>query len=212
MKIGIIGATGKSGSKISAEALIRGHEVIPLVRNASKLTESKDSRYIEKDLYDLDFDDIKELDVVVDAFNAPQGKEELHQTSLAHIVSLIQGHDAPRLIVVGGAGSLYIDDTNTTRLMDTATFPEEAKPTALNMAKAFELLSQTEDINWTYLSPSAFFNPEGKRTGNYQLGQDTLLTNSEGESEISYADFALALVDEIENQQFINQRITVCSE
>ncbi|MER2174275.1 MAG: NAD(P)-dependent oxidoreductase [Carnobacterium sp.] len=212
MKIGIIGATGKSGSKISAEALIRGHEVIPLVRNASKLTESKDSRYIEKDLYDLDFDDIKELDVVVDAFNAPQGKEELHQTSLAHIVSLIQGHDAPRLIVVGGAGSLYIDDTNTTRLMDTATFPEEAKPTALNMAKAFELLSQTEDINWTYLSPSAFFNPEGKRTGNYQLGQDTLLTNSEGESEVSYADFALALVDEIENQQFINQRITVCSE
>ncbi|WP_407371154.1 NAD(P)-dependent oxidoreductase [Carnobacterium sp.] len=212
MKIGIIGATGKSGSKISAEALIRGHEVIPLVRNASKLTDSKDSRYIEKDLYDLDFDDIKELDVVVDAFNAPQGKEELHQTSLAHIVSLIQGHDKPRLIVVGGAGSLYIDDTNTTRLMDTATFPEEAKPTALNMAKAFDLLSQTEDINWTYLSPSAFFNPEGERTGNYQLGQDILLTNSEGNSEVSYADFALALVDEIENQNFINQRITVCSE
>ncbi|MER2226589.1 MAG: NAD(P)-dependent oxidoreductase [Carnobacterium sp.] len=212
MKIGIIGATGKSGSKISAEALIRGHEVIPLVRNASKLTESKDSRYIEKDLYDLDFDDIKELDVVVDAFNAPLGKEELHQTSLAYIVSLLQGHDKPRLIVVGGAGSLYVDDTNTTRLMDTATFPEEAKPTALNMAKAFELLSQTEDINWTYLSPSAFFNPEGKRTGNYQLGQDILLTNSEDESEVSYADFALALVDEIENQEFSNQRITVCSE
>ena len=212
MKIGIIGATGKSGSKISAEALIRGHEVIPLVRNASKLTESKDSRYIEKDLYDLDFDDIKELDVVVDAFNAPLGKEELHQTSLAHIVSLLQGHDKPRLIVVGGAGSLYVDDTNTTRLMDTATFPEEAKPTALNMAKAFDLLSQTEEINWTYLSPSAFFNPEGKRTGNYQLGQDILLTNSEGESEVSYADFALALVDEIENQEFSNQRITVCSE
>lgn len=212
MKIGIIGATGKSGSKISAEALIRGHEVIPLVRNASKLTDSKDSRYIEKDLYDLDFDDIKELDVVVDAFNAPLGKEELHQTSLAHIVSLIQGHDTPRLIVVGGAGSLYIDDTNTTRLMDTETFPEEAKPTALNMAKAFELLSQTEDINWTYLSPSAFFIPDGVRTGNYQLGQDILLTNSEGDSEVSYADFALALVDEIENQQFINQRITVCSE
>lgn len=212
MKIGIIGATGKSGSKISAEALIRGHEVIPLVRNASKLTDGKDSRYIEKDLYDLDFDDIKELDVVVDAFNAPKGKEELHQTSLAHIVSLIQGHDTPRLIVVGGAGSLYVDNAKTTRLMDTSTFPEEAKATAFNMAKALELLKQTEDINWTYLSPSAFFNPEGERTGNYQLGQDQLLTNSNGESEISYADFALALVDEIENQQFMNQRITVCSE
>lgn len=212
MKIGIIGATGKSGSKISAEALIRGHEVIPLVRNASKLTDSKDSHYIEKDLYDLDFDDIKELDVVVDAFNAPLGKEELHQTSLAYIVSLIQGHDTPRLIVVGGAGSLYVDDATKTRLMDTPDFPEEAKPTAMNMGKAFDQLKLSEDINWTYLSPSAFFNPEGKRTGKYQLGENQLLTNSKGESEISYADFALALVDEIENQQFINQRITVCSE
>lgn len=212
MKIGIIGATGKAGSKISAEALIRGHEVIPLVRNASKLTDRKDSHYIEKDLYELTFEDIKDLDVVVDAFNAPHGKEELHQTSLAHIVSLIQGHETPRLVVVGGAGSLYVDDTRTTRLMDTSDFPEEAKPTAFNMGKAFNQLQNTENMNWTYLSPSAFFDPEGKRTGKYQLGQDRLLTNSNGESEVSYADFALALVDEIENQQHINQRITVCSE
>ena len=212
MKIGIIGATGKAGSKISAEALIRGHEVIPLVRNALKLTDRKDSHYIEKDLYELTFEDIKDLDVVVDAFNAPHGKEELHQTSLAHIVSLIQGHETPRLVVVGGAGSLYVDDTRTTRLMDTSDFPEEAKPTAFNMGKAFNQLQNTENMNWTYLSPSAFFDPEGKRTGKYQLGQDRLLTNSNGESEVSYADFALALVDEIENQQHINQRITVCSE
>ena len=212
MKIGIIGATGKAGSKISAEALIRGHEVIPLVRNALKLTDRKDSHYIEKDLYELTFEDIKDLDVVVDAFNAPHGKEELHQTSLAHIVSLIQGHETPRLVVVGGAGSLYVDDTRTTRLMDTSDFPEEAKPTAFNMGKAFNQLQNTENMNWTYLSPSAFFDPEGKRTGKYQLGQDRLLTNSNGESEVSYADFALALVDEIENQQHTNQRITVCSE
>ena len=212
MKIGIIGATGKAGSKISAEALIRGHEVIPLIRNASKLTDNKDSHYIEKDLYDLTYDDIKNLDVVVDAFNAPPGKEELHQTSLAYIVSLIQGHENPRLIIVGGAGSLYVDDTKTTRLIDTPDFPEVARPTAVNMSKAFEQLKLAEDINWTYVSPSAFFNPEGKRTGKYQLGQDQLLTNSKGESEISYADFALALVDEIENQLFMGQRITVCSE
>lgn len=212
MKIGIIGATGKSGSKISAEALIRGHEVIPLIRNASKLTDNQDSFYIEKDLYELTYEDIKNLDVVVDAFNAPAGKEELHQSSLSYLVSLVQGHLTPRLIVVGGAGSLYVDDAMSTRLMDTPDFPEEAKPTAVNMGKAFEQLKLTEDITWTYLSPSAFFDPEGKRTGKYQVGQDQLLTNSKGESEISYADFALALVDEIENQQFINQRITICSE
>ena len=149
---------------------------------------------------------------MVDAFNAPAGKEELHQTSLAYIVSLVQGHETPRLVIVGGAGSLYVDDAKTTRLMDTPDFPEEAKPTAFNMGKAFDQLKLTEDINWTYLSPSAFFNPEGKRTGKYHLGQDQLLTNSKGESEISYADFALALVDEIENQLFTDQRITVCSE
>lgn len=212
MKIGIIGATGKAGSKITAESLIRGHEVIPLIRNASKLTDNQDSYYIEKDLYELTYEDIKNLDVVVDAFNAPIGKEELHQSSLSYLVSLVQGHATPRLIIVGGAGSLYVDDAMTTRLMDTPDFPEEAKPTAVNMRKAFEQLKLTEDITWTYLSPSAFFDPEGKRTGKYQVGQDQLLTNSKGESEISYADFALALVDEIENQQFINQRITVCSE
>lgn len=212
MKIGIIGATGKSGSKISAEALIRGHEVIPLVRNASKLPDNEDIYYIEKDLYELTYEDIKNLDVVVDAFNAPIGREELHQTSLAYIVSLVQGHETPRLVIVGGAGSLYVDDAMTTRLMDTPSFPEKAKPAAFNMGKALDQLKLTEDINWTYISPSAFFNPKGPRTGKYQLGKERLLTNSKGESEVSYADFALAVVDEIENQQFINQRITVCSE
>ncbi|WP_035051559.1 NAD(P)-dependent oxidoreductase [Carnobacterium pleistocenium] len=212
MKIGIIGATGKSGSKISAEALIRGHEVVPLVRNAAKLPDNEDIFYIEKDLYDLTYKDIENLDVVVDAFNAPVGKEELHQTSLDYIVSLVQGHETPRLIVVGGAGSLYVDDAMTTQLMDTPNFPEEAKPTAFNMGKALDRLKLVEDTNWTYISPSAFFNFKGSRTGKYQVGQDQLLTNSKGESEVSYADFALALVDEIENQQFINQRITICSE
>ncbi|MER2131302.1 MAG: NAD(P)-dependent oxidoreductase [Carnobacterium inhibens] len=212
MKIGIVGATGKAGSKISAEVLMRGHDVIPLVRNASKLVDQQGNHFIEKDLYDLTYEDIKDLDVVVDAFNAPPGKETLHQTSLAYLVSLLQGYEVPRLVVVGGAGSLFVDDKMTTRLMDTPDFPEAAKPTALNMAKAFEQLQLAESVNWTYISPSAFFNPEGKRTGSYQLGQDRLLVNSSGESEISYADFALALVDEIENQQFIHQRITVCSE
>lgn len=211
MKIGIIGATGKSGSRITAEALDRGYLVVPLVRNANKL-EDQDWTIVEKDLYDLNYEDVKGLDVVVDAFKPPQGREELHQTSLEHLIAILKGHSKPRLIVVGGAGSLIVDRENGTRLMDTTDFPDVAKPTAFHMSKALETLEKTTEVNWTYLSPSQFFNPKGERTGGYQVGTDYLLTNHLGQSEISYADYAIALVDEIENRAFVGKRFTVCSK
>ncbi|SFH56056.1 NAD(P)-dependent oxidoreductase [Pisciglobus halotolerans] len=211
MKVGIIGATGKAGSRITSEAMHRGMEVIPLVRNAKRLPDG-DFTYVEKDLFDLTEEDIANLDVIVDAFNAPAGKEELHQKSLHHLITLLRGRGKPRLIVVGGAGSLYVDKAHQTRLQDTPDFPESFKPTAENMAKAFEELKKHSDFVWTYISPSAMFFPEGERTEEYQIGKDELLTNSEGNSEISYADYALALVDEIERAKYLNQRITVCSK
>ncbi|WP_313466880.1 NAD(P)-dependent oxidoreductase [Carnobacterium sp.] len=211
MRIGIIGATGKSGSRITAEALDRGYLVVPLVRNANKL-EEQDWDIVEKDLFDLTYDDIEGLDVVVDAFKAPQGREELHQKSIEHLIDILKGHKKPRLLVVGGAGSLVVNRTDGTRLADTADFPDEAKPTAFHMEKALETLQETTDVNWTYLSPSASFEPNGKRTGEYQIGTDFLLTNHLGQSEISYADYAIALVDEIENRAFEGRRFTVCSK
>lgn len=211
MKIGIIGATGKAGSKITAEALHRGHQVTPLVRNAGKVTR-EDLDVIEKDLFDLKYADISDFDVLVNAFNAPAGREELHQTSIAHLISILKGHDLPRLIVVGGAGSLFVDKEQTTRLAETSDFPKAFKPTSQFMNEAFQLLQGTTDVKWTYLSPPAIFNPDGKRTGEYQIGQDNLLTNSEGDSEISYSDYAIALVDEIEKERFVGQRFTVSSK
>lgn len=116
-----------------------------------------------------------------------------------------------RLIVVGGAGSLYADPGKTIRVMETANFPEAFKPTAKNMAKALSLLKESR-VNWTYLSPSAYFDPNGNRTGKYAEWAETLLLNSEGESYISYADYAIALVDEIERQRHLRQRYTVVGE
>ncbi len=211
MRIGIIGATGKAGSRITAEALDRGHLVVPLVRNARKL-EDQDWDVVEKDLFDLAYEDLIGLDIVVDAFKAPQGSEELHEKSIEHLLSILKGHPKPRLIVVGGSGSLIVDRETGMRLSETADYPSIMKPTAYHMEKALEMLQNTTDVNWTYISPSKNFVPKGTRIGTYQVGTDFLLTNHLGESEISYADYAVALIDEIENRAFENRRITACSK
>ena len=211
MRIGIIGATGKSGSRIAAEALDRGHLVVPLVRNARKL-ETQEWDIVEKDLFDLAYEDIVGLDAVVDAFKAAQGREELHEKSIEHLISILKGHNMPRLIVVGGSGSLIVDRETGMRLSETPDYPNLLKPTAYHMGRALETLRNTTDVNWTYLSPSEYFIPDGTRTGTYQLGTDFLLTNHLGQSEISYADYAIALVDEIENRAFEDRRFTVCSK
>lgn len=198
MKIGIIGATGRQGRLILEEAHAQGHEVTAIIRNPAKLADKKVA-IIERDIFDVQLEDLKGFDVIVDAFNAPAGMEEEHVTSLQS------------LIVVGGAGSLYADPGKTIRVMETANFPEDFKPTATNMAKALSILKESK-VNWTYLSPSAYFDPNGNRTGKYAEGAETLLLNSEGESYISYADYAIALVDEIERQRHLRQRYTVVGE
>lgn len=95
---------------IMKEAISRGHEVTAIVRNAAKITDSQVT-VLERDILEISYADVKEFDILVDAFNAPHGQEELHQTSLAHLTKILAGHKTPRLIVVGGAGSLYVDPT-----------------------------------------------------------------------------------------------------
>ncbi|MHC5252106.1 NAD(P)-dependent oxidoreductase [Listeria kieliensis] len=211
MKVAIIAAAGKAGHLILEEAVKRGMDVTAIVRHKEKIT-NPNVKVLEKDLFDLTFEDLQGQDVVVDAFNAPQGKEELHQSSLAHLIDLLKGHEEIRLMVVGGAGSLYVDPEKTTRLMDTKDFPEVFLPTASNMGKAFDELKATTNLNWTYISPSAFFNPDGAATGSYQVGTDNLLTNAKGESEISFADYALGFVDEMEKGEHLRERITLASK
>lgn len=211
MKIAIIGAAGKEGSLLVKEALERGHEVTAVVRNKNKLTDSK-VNVIEKDLFKLVYDDVKDNDVIIDAFGTfnPETLNE-HQTSLKHLADMLSGK-SNRLLIVGGAGSLYVDPEHKTRLMDTPDFPDAFKPLAGNMGIAFDDLKTRTDVNWTYLSPAADFAFDGKRTGKYKIGAEELLVNSNGVSTISYADYAIAMIDEAENGNHIKARFTVASE
>lgn len=209
MKVAIIGASGKAGKLIMNEALERGYDVTAIVRNKSKIDNTK-VNVIEKDLFSLTKDDIKGFDVVVSAFGVWEEKElDKHSLVMEHLCKILSNTNI-RLIVVGGAGSLYIDKNK--KLMDSENFPEIFKPLANNMSKAFDILRNKKDVVWTYISPSADFSADGERTGEYNIGHDELCFNSKGESYISYADYAIALVDEIGNKKYLNQRITVVSK
>ena len=114
--------------------------------------------------------------------------------------------------MVGGAGSLYTNPEHTAQLMDGADFPEMFKPLASSMGKALQELRTRTDVKWTYISPAGDFQADGIRTGSYQLGGEELLLNAAGESVISYADYAIAMVDEAVNGTHIQQRISVVSK
>lgn len=210
MKIGIIGASGKAGSLILKEAISRGHEVTAIVRDKSKLQDINVS-VIEKNILDITKEDVQQFDVVVNAFGAPLGEEQAHVDAGHALIEALKG-TTTRAIIVGGAGSLYVDENKTIQLLNTPEFPDFVKPTAKGQGRNLEELQKTTDITWTFISPSAVFDAKGKRTGTYKAGKDHLLVNSKGKSYISYADFSIAVLDEIENPKHINERFTVVGE
>ena len=210
MKITIVCAAGKQGSKLVQEALSRGHEVTAVVRSTGKAPTG--AKVITKDLFDLTLNDLKDSDVVIDAFGAwTEDTLSQHSTSLKHLCDILSGTNI-RLLVVGGAGSLYINPEHTACVYDGPDFPDIFKSLAAAMAKALSELRQRNDIKWTYLSPAGDFQAEGVRTGKYILGGEELTLNSKGESIISYADYAIAMIDEAESGNHIHQRFSVVSE
>ncbi|GIP45338.1 hypothetical protein J45TS6_37970 [Paenibacillus sp. J45TS6] len=209
MKIAIIGASGKAGKFIMDEAGKRGHEVTAIVRNAAKVSGVP---AIQKDIFALTTEDLNKYDVVVNAFGAAPGEEHKHVEAGQTLIKALSGVEGTRLIVVGGAGSLYVDEAKTTKLIDTPEFPDLYKPTASNQGKNLEDLKASTDLKWTFVSPAAMFDAEGARSGSYQKGKDNLIVNAKGDSYISYADYAIAIVDEIENPAHIGERFTVVGE
>lgn len=206
MKIAVICANGKAGRLIVKEAMDRNLDVTAVVRGENK---SAVGKVIAKDLFDLTAADLKGFDAVVDAFGAwtPETLEQ-HSTTLKHLCDTLSGTDT-RLLVVGGAGSLYVNPEHTATVSDGPDFPEMFKPLAAAMAKALGELRQRKDVKWTYISPAGDFQAEGERTGEYILGGEELTLNSKGESVISYADYAIAMVDEIVGGSHIQERISV---
>lgn len=206
MKAAVVCANGKAGRLIVKEAIERGIDVTAVVRGENK---SEADKVIKKDLFDITAEDLKGFDVVVDAFGAwTEDTLPLHSSSLKVLCDALSGTDA-RLLVVGGAGSLYVNKEHTACVADGADFPDVFKPLAGAMAKALEELRKRNDVKWTYISPAGDFQAEGERTGEYILGGEELILNSKGESIISYADYAIALVDEVTKGNHIRERISV---
>ncbi|WP_462363452.1 NAD(P)-dependent oxidoreductase [Pyramidobacter porci] len=209
MKIAVICANGKEGKLLVKEALARGLDVTAVARGENKTAATK---FVSKDLFDLTADDLKNFDVVIDAFGAWSPETlPLHGASLKHLCDLLSG-TATRLLVVGGAGSLYIDKEHSLCVADAPDFPAAFKPLAAAMAAALKDLRARRDVRWTYVSPAGDFQAEGERTGRYILGGEELTLNSRGESAISYADYAVAMIDEAESGRHVQQRISVVRE
>lgn len=209
MKIAVVCANGKAGKLIVKEAADRGLDVTAVVRDENRTVAKK---VLKKDLFSLTAADLAGYDVVVDAFGA-WTEETLpqHSTSLKHLCDILSGTDT-RLLVVGGAGSLYVNPEHTRCVAEGPDFPDAFKPLAAAMAKALGELRERKDVKWTYLSPAGDFQADGPRTGRYILGGEELTLNSKGESVISYADYAIAMVDEAVKGDHIQQRISVVAE
>ena len=209
MKIAVICANGKAGIQIVKEAVARNLDVTAVVRGDNQ-TETE--KALKKDLFDLTASDLQGYDVVIDAFGAwTEDTLPQHSTSLKHLCDILSGTDI-RLLVVGGAGSLYVNPEHTVQVSDGPDFPDIFKPLAAAMAKALSELRQRNDVKWTYLSPAGDFQADGERTGKYILAGEELTLNAKGESVISYADYAIAMIDEAENGNHIQQRISVVAE
>ena len=201
MKVALIGASGNAGSRILQELAARGHAVTAIAREPQRIAAGANITAVKGD---ADAPDalaklIAGHDVVVSAvhFTASDPNK---------LIAAVKTAGVPRYIVVGGAGSLEV--APGARLVDQPSFPAAYKAEALAGGVFLDLLKAEPALNWTFLSPSALFVP-GERTGKFRLGRDTLLTAADGKSSISFEDYAIALVDEIEKPAHERQRFTV---
>ena len=207
MKIAVVAAAGKAGRKIVAEAVARGFEVTAFVRRQVEIDGA--AKVIVKDILDLDKSDLEGFDAVIDAFGAWTPETlPLHTARSQHLCDILSGTNV-RLLIVGGAGSLYVDKEHTTQVFKTPDFPADYVPTAQAQANELDELRKRDDVKWTFVSPAADFQADGERTGKYILAGEEFTLNAAGESVISYADFALAMVDEVASGNHIKQRISV---
>lgn len=210
-KVAVVCAAGKQGKLLVKEALSRGYSVTGFVRTKEQ-AENSEANMIVKDLFDLTREDLAGFDVVIDAFGAwaPETLPQ-HKTSLRHLCDILSGTNV-RLLVVGGAGSLYVNPEHTVQVKDLESFPEMFKPLATNMGEALTELRSCNDVKWTYLSPAGNFVADGAQTGKYLLGGEEYFVNEKGVSEISYADYAIAMIDEIEIEKHVQKRFSVIGE
>jgi len=208
-KIVVFGAGGQSARAFIQEATGRGHQVTGVVRDPGRYTDL-DVPLVRGDAADADA--VAEVaaghDVALSAVNIPaDGPESFYVDVTKALLDGLAKAGVGRLLVVGGAGSLEVAPGS--RLMDLPDFPAEYRESAHAHSLSLALLREVDSpVDWVYVSPGAYFDPAGQRTGSYRIGADQLLTNPDGNSRISYADYAIGLVDEIETPRFHHTRVT----
>lgn len=210
MKIALIGATGYVGSAILQEALARGHAVTALVKHPEKVPTQDGVRAVGTDVLAADAlaAQLGGHDAVISAFSGHAQGDVLgyYLQGMSSIVAATKRAGVPRLLVVGGAGGLEV--APGVQLLDTPAFPAEWKATAEGARQALARLREETELDWTVLAPSAHLEP-GARTGRFRLGADSLLADADGESHVSLADYAVAMIDELEKPAHSRTRFTV---
>lgn len=212
MKIALIGATGFTGTAVLNEAVSRGHQVTAIARNTEKIAVKHD--HITPVAADINNVDalaaiLKGHNAVSSSYNAGWANPNLYADFIKgseDIQEATKRAGVKRLIVIGGAGSLYI--APGVQLVDTPQFPAEWKEGATAARDYLNILKKENELDWTFLSPAINLHP-GKRTGKFRLGTDNPVFDADQKCEISVEDLAVALIDELEQNQFVKQRFTL---
>ncbi|MEO6339451.1 MAG: NAD(P)-dependent oxidoreductase [Caulobacteraceae bacterium] len=214
MKVALIGATGFVGAKILDEAISRGHRVTPIVRNPDALRGGVTG--VKVDVLDVDAlaKALEGHDAVISAFNPGRGTPgdgiyDLFVAGHRAIIDAVKKSGVTRYLAVGGAGSLKTPEG--VEMIDSPSFPEHFRPYLGGIRgtrEQYYMLKAEPGLDWVFLAPSAFLEP-GERTGKYRVGKDHLLANEHGESRISLEDYAVAMIDELEQQAHHSERFTV---
>ena len=212
-KVAVIGATGFVGTQVVKELANRGYQVDALARNTSKIEESENVKAIAVDVYNTSelSEILKGNDAVISAFNPGWTNPNIFEDFLKGAESIekaVEESGVKRFITVGGAGSLYIAEN--LQLIDTPEFPAEIKPGAEAARQYLEIIKKNENLDWTFFSPAIEMHQgtAGVRKGTYRTALENPVFDESGRSILSVEDVAVALVDELENNQFVKQRFT----
>ena len=201
MKVAVIGASGRAGSRIITEALARGHQVTAIARNPEKI-ESRAGVVAKKG----DLGHPASLAPLLKGHDAVISAVRFVGADAKHLLEAMKASGVKRLLVVGGAASLEV--APGALLLHAPTFPEVAKPEATAGFEFLKVLRGEKELDWVFVSPGALLAP-GERLGKYRLGKDQLLKDESGKSSISMEDFAIAMVDELEKPKHHRQRFHV---
>lgn len=200
MKLAILAAAGRSGRRITEEALRRGHEVTAFVPGVAEYRGEVPGGITvrEKTILDLTRDDLAPFDAVIDCFGVWREEEgHLHTDTLLHIAECLAGTGV-HLLVVGGAGGLWADDTHTQHFHETPGFPADTRAVSAAQARSYEALAGSGFTHYTYLAPNGLYLPDAPRTGEYVLAGETIVPNPGAVPPlhfVSYADLAVAMID-----------------